>query len=399
MGTEFRIMKLDYFVEQDSFDKNLKNCMRNLYETSEHSDVTIVCDDNKLIKCHKFILSEYSQVFKNILSGADINNPMIIIKEASYNHLKSLLQFVYTGETAVSHSDLKAVNKLANDFQLNAWETVLKDSELLTEEKNRIPSNPVTKRNEITISPRCDDIKDNKITDTKDLNEVSIGNNIQLEKPTKEEKESAVDDQLPNVTPARNDKEKNKSSKCTRCFGFFENYQKLMSHMFICTEFLCTRCNHKANSYSDLKKHTKEEHMYSLEQCTECDAVVNKTYIRRHIKEVHEQKLRKCKFCDYQHKNYSSIKQHEKAKHDGVTYPCTYCDYITKTKHYLHRHVAIHEGIKFPCQQCEYKAQGKQNLDAHVKYVHKKMRVHCDQCGYQTQRKSQLEKHINRNHN
>ena len=114
-------MRLHFSVEQDSFDTNIKKCLRNLYATSKYSDITIVCDDNKVLKSHKFILCEYSQVFKNILSGADMNNPIIIIKDASYNHLNSLMEFLYTGETAVSQSDIKDIYKLANDFQVKEY--------------------------------------------------------------------------------------------------------------------------------------------------------------------------------------------------------------------------------------------------------------------------------------
>ena len=40
----------------------------NLFNTVEHSDVTIVCDDGKQVKAHTFILSASSPFFRNIFS-------------------------------------------------------------------------------------------------------------------------------------------------------------------------------------------------------------------------------------------------------------------------------------------------------------------------------------------
>ena len=374
-------MRLNFSVEQDSFDTNIKKCLRNLYATSKYSDITIVCDDNKVLKSHKFILCEYSQVFKSILSGADMNNPIIIIKDASYNHLNSLFEFLYTGETAVSQSDIKDINKLANEFQVNDWLTVFKASETI----DKKVTGETTKSNINSLKKMTKEMQTNGVNHFK----------LKEEKGT-----SSGEQENTEVTLALDNTEKDKSYKCKRCFGLFEDDKKLMSHMFVCSEFVCCRCNHKAKSYSALKEHTIEEHKHSLQQCTECDALVNKSYILRHIREVHEQQLRKCKLCDYTHKNYNKIKLHEQLIHNDadVTYPCSYCDYKTKTKAHLSRHVSIHEGIKYPCQLCPYKATGKQNLRAHVKFVHEKIRIQCDQCGYQTQRNDQLVKHINKNH-
>ena len=114
-------MRQDYICKQNSFDAKLKKCIRNLYETSEQSDVTIVCKDNKKLKCHKFLLCEYSQIFKGILSGVEIDNPTIIIRDASYKNLKSLLEFLYTGETTIMYNDFNDLNKIAKDFQMKVW--------------------------------------------------------------------------------------------------------------------------------------------------------------------------------------------------------------------------------------------------------------------------------------
>ena len=396
-------MRLKFSVEQDSFDESIRKCMRHLFETSEYSDVTIVCDDNKLLKCHKFILCEYSQVFKSVLSGSEIKNPAIEIREASYNHLKSLMEFLYTGVTAVSCSDIKDISKIAFKFQVNNWLAVFQTEEMALMENNKSLLHPLIKETRATtIAPKNEKVIKKIINDLQIMDGSTVVEKLHTFEANKEKSLSIrkLNNQV--VAPTEDHKDKSRSYKCSRCLEYFDDHQKLLSHILICANYVCFRCNHIAISQSELKNHTIEKHRYSLEQCTICNKFVNKTNLSNHKathRVVQEPKEKKCNNCDYICRNRGELRQHKRIKHNGVQYPCTYCDYKAASRTHFQNHVnSIHKGTKFPCPHCEYKATATRNLKAHIEFVHTKIRIQCHQCGYLTQRKDQLAKHINKNH-
>ena len=55
----------------DSFTSNLQELFRHLYEEQIFSDVTLVTDDQRQIKAHKFILSKSCSTFASILKNVD----------------------------------------------------------------------------------------------------------------------------------------------------------------------------------------------------------------------------------------------------------------------------------------------------------------------------------------
>ena len=78
----------------------------NLLGNEEFADVTLVCDDERVIKAHKVILCAFSPFFKNILLKISSPHPVIYLSGISYKDLLSILQFIYKGETQIEDIEL-----------------------------------------------------------------------------------------------------------------------------------------------------------------------------------------------------------------------------------------------------------------------------------------------------
>ena len=67
-------MQLGYNIVWDGFTDHVQGLLRDLYEFDHFTDVTIVCDDQKMLKAHRFILNASSDMkFENKMFGDFLN--------------------------------------------------------------------------------------------------------------------------------------------------------------------------------------------------------------------------------------------------------------------------------------------------------------------------------------
>ena len=59
----------DYNFKWKTFSKHLDQTFRDLLEDKRFANATLVCDDQRQIKAHKFVLSACSPVFKKIIDN------------------------------------------------------------------------------------------------------------------------------------------------------------------------------------------------------------------------------------------------------------------------------------------------------------------------------------------
>ena len=84
---------------------------RDLAQSSEYADVTLVSDDRKQSYAHKFVLSACSPVFKMMLGKNGNQNPIIFLRGVNHQEIESMLQFMYLGETTI---DRRRMNEFFN---------------------------------------------------------------------------------------------------------------------------------------------------------------------------------------------------------------------------------------------------------------------------------------------
>ena len=111
-------MHLGYNLTWDSFPEHLDSIFQDLSKSNRFSDITLVCDDQKLYKSHKFILSASSDVFKAIFSNETQSPPMVYLRGVSHTDLALILSFVYTGQVTFEQERLSEFLKVAKDLKI-----------------------------------------------------------------------------------------------------------------------------------------------------------------------------------------------------------------------------------------------------------------------------------------
>lgn len=90
----------------------------NCYEKQQFVDLSLVCKDNTIIKCHKMVLANSSSFFRRLLVANDHPHPMIILHDIEADDLKTLVNFMYCGEIQVVQSEVKRLLKLAEILEV-----------------------------------------------------------------------------------------------------------------------------------------------------------------------------------------------------------------------------------------------------------------------------------------
>ena len=104
-------------LQWTQYSADLKELVSYLYKSSDYTDVTLVCDDNKIIKAHKFILGATSPVLKEILDMHG-NSPWIYMRKTKYSSLQKIMEFVYLGEAVIDKDNAEEVFNLSMDLQI-----------------------------------------------------------------------------------------------------------------------------------------------------------------------------------------------------------------------------------------------------------------------------------------
>ena len=110
---------------------------KNLLETKEFSDVTLVSDDQHQYRAHKFILSASSSTFKTILTSNPLNS-LIYLRGIHHEEIESILQYIYLGEAKFYHEKMNEFLNVAKDLNIKDIGMNVIDEEI--EEVNDIQS-------------------------------------------------------------------------------------------------------------------------------------------------------------------------------------------------------------------------------------------------------------------
>lgn len=103
-----------------------------LMENKSYADVTLICEDKKIIKAHKNILSACSPILRDILESDLSRQCNIYLRGVNHSDIHSILQFIYLGEASfheervnefLSLAKSLEIKELSRDVEPNAKET------------------------------------------------------------------------------------------------------------------------------------------------------------------------------------------------------------------------------------------------------------------------------------
>ncbi|XP_066590363.1 uncharacterized protein [Prorops nasuta] len=138
-------------------------------------DVTLVCEEQKLC-VHKLVLASNSIYFEEILEQDLGQEPVILLKDLNFEILKAMVEFMYCGETTISHHHLQSLLTAAKDFKVKELALVINKLKECKEDTMENSNNFNIKVNERLSSNDSFDKCTNSNVDTNesDSNEYSL---------------------------------------------------------------------------------------------------------------------------------------------------------------------------------------------------------------------------------
>lgn len=281
-------MKDKFNFKWQSYESHTKSLISALLVSQEFADVTLVCDDTKQLKAHKFILSSSSTVFKSILQS-EKELPYIYMRGINSHDMQAILQFIYLGEATFHQDRMEDFLQVGKDLGI----TELKEYQAISVQEFQLNEESKTKSSNKKRSS-------NKVTDTNsDSKPVNFSlNELEHHKPN------------PNINP----KVKTESSEidfaefaerdqfpCDVCFKVYATKMGMLQHknnVHNGKRYGCDECSYQATRQYQLGEHKKAMHSSTTYQCSTCNWTSKwKTHMNSHLKS-HQQDEEKFQSTD-----------------------------------------------------------------------------------------------------
>ncbi|XP_018374240.1 PREDICTED: protein tramtrack, beta isoform-like [Trachymyrmex cornetzi] len=107
-----------YCIQWNNHQSTLLNFFNNLLYNKMFADITLVLDNNVMVKCHKIVLSAYSTYFRTLFLNLPCEHQTIVLKNIKISEMMPILQFMYQGKTNVIKNQVNDVLKVAKALQV-----------------------------------------------------------------------------------------------------------------------------------------------------------------------------------------------------------------------------------------------------------------------------------------
>ena len=339
----------EYNMTWKTFGKHLSQTVQDMLVDDTYANVTLVCDDQKQLRAHKFILSACSPVFRSVLrNNSAETNPLIILRGISSRDMEDILKFMYQGETSVTKDRIKNFMKAAEELEVK-----------IISKKQRAKKDKAQEIVEIDMEDHQDESKtdEGQVIINADHPKLETESLLSKENSSMENIETLED----NVKTAMSVED-----LVELAFGSNALANNSQISSFYSSDFrndIEIDSSHevtiKDESFdSKVNRSVKKEKLVSVENGKENPASVLK-----------------CTFCKYEAKLKSTLRKHVRTSHE---FSCTKCAYVGNRNCDLSSHMRkAHPGLddsdekmSFSCNDCSYVGSKKCNLMSHIRQVH-----------------------------
>jgi len=240
-----------YNLNWEEFNSYTSLTFKQLLSKPDFTDVTLACEGEETIEAHKVILSACSPFFDRILKKNSHVHPLIFLTDVAHSDLKSIINFMYLGQTNVVQEDLQRFLKVATKFQVRGLTDGKKNSSLGNSAGNSITDEEIIDQEENILGQAEGGINNA---------ENSLQNVVMLEE------ESRVDDfdfkcEPGNSSRFYNENTENGLNSSLMMDGFRMVPEKV---------FPCDQCDYKASYSCNLNSHKRTVHEKLFFQCHLC---------------------------------------------------------------------------------------------------------------------------------
>ena len=272
-------MDENFSLKWKSHRSHTQGLLSELISSQEFADVTLVCDDARQLKAHKFMLSSCSTLFKSILQN-NKDSPFIYLRGIKTNDMMAILEFIYLGETTFDQDRMKDFLQVGNDLGIKELKEASLDdpaTKLKTESQRKVYFDMRSADNSTDIKP---------VSPSAYYYDVETGLQYEPKPSTKPKTRTESRD----VALAEfEDREK---FLCDICNKAYYNKVGLAQHIESIHEgkkYACDECSYEATRQFQLREHKKALHSGTTYQCSTCNWTCKwKTHMTRHLK-THEQ--------------------------------------------------------------------------------------------------------------
>ena len=276
-----------------TFSTHGQELLKNLMETEDFSDVTLISDDIHQYRVHKFILSACSTVFRKILISNPLNSS-IYLRGVHHVELEFILQFFYLGEVTFNHERMNEFLNVAKALDIKEI-----GKYVVGEDKDEEVQKSNHKEQE-------------KLKDTESFEQEELDGS--------QNHESAI---------SRSPKRKN--------IEIDSGYVLINGDI---KPYKCKLCDYQAARKDSFRYHKESKHQGIRYPCQQCDfKAITQSRLTQHIKSMHEGVKYPCQQCDYQATRQNHLRRHIEVEHEGIKHSCQYCDYQAKRSDYLKLHI------------------------------------------------------------
>lgn len=140
-----------FLVQWEEHPTHLATRLGYLLEHQSLVDVTLMCNTHTL-KVHRSVLAACSPYFESVLQKQLGNQPLIVLKDMKFSVLKSLVEFMYCGETSVTEENLSPLMEAAKFFEVKGLSSMTKEA--IGDRSSAPLQSPVSSMNGISPSGR-----------------------------------------------------------------------------------------------------------------------------------------------------------------------------------------------------------------------------------------------------
>ena len=110
-------------LQRNDFKETITSSFSELRKDRGFADVTLVCEDGRQIKAHKFVLASSSPFFNALLKKNIHPHPLIYMRGLRSEDILAMLDFLYLGESKVFQENLDSFLALAEELKLKGFTT------------------------------------------------------------------------------------------------------------------------------------------------------------------------------------------------------------------------------------------------------------------------------------
>ena len=110
-------------LNRKNFNKEILGALSLMRQDKDFTDVTLVCEDEVLVKAHRIILASASSFFKAALMRKKVSKKRkLFLRGLTAVQVETALDFLYLGEVAVVEQEVASFIEVAQDLGLKGFE-------------------------------------------------------------------------------------------------------------------------------------------------------------------------------------------------------------------------------------------------------------------------------------